>query len=74
MPLKWPGSRCALLPMTATIGGVSAPVVFAGLAPGYTGLYQVNAQVPPGIGAGNGVPVVITANSIASNSVSIAVQ
>jgi len=60
--------------LTATIGGVSAPVVFAGLAPGYTGLYQVNAQVPPGIGAGNGVPVVITANSIASNSVSIAVQ
>jgi hypothetical protein len=31
--------------VTATIGGIAA-VVFAGLAPGYAGLYQVNIQVP----------------------------
>lgn len=29
-----------------TIGGVPAPVTYAGLAPGYAGLYQVNATVP----------------------------
>jgi len=31
--------------VTATIGGLPATVVFSGLAPGYTGLYQVNVQV-----------------------------
>ena len=33
-------------PVTATIGGVNASVSFAGLAPGFVGLYQVNAVVP----------------------------
>ena len=36
-----------------TIGGSPATVQFAGLAPGFVGLYQVNAIVPPGIGTGN---------------------
>ncbi len=30
-------------------------VTFAGLAPGYTGLYQINVQVPSGLGAGDDV-------------------
>lgn len=29
------------------IGGLSSAVSFAGLAPGYAGLYQINAQIPP---------------------------
>jgi uncharacterized protein (TIGR03437 family) len=29
-----------------TLGGVSLPVAFAGLAPGQVGVYQINAQVP----------------------------
>jgi len=32
--------------VTATIGGVAANISFAGLAPGFAGLYQVNIQVP----------------------------
>ena len=32
--------------VTATIGNTPASVQFAGLAPGYTGLYQVNILVP----------------------------
>lgn len=38
--------------VTVTIGGVAAPVSFGGLAPGFAGLYQVNAQVPAGLPAG----------------------
>jgi uncharacterized protein (TIGR03437 family) len=37
---------------TVTIGGVSAPVLFSGLAPGFAGLYQMNVTVPASIGAG----------------------
>ncbi len=43
-----------------TIGGVPATVAFAGLAPGFTGLYQINAVMPAGVAAGASVPVVIT--------------
>ena len=34
------------------IGGQPAAVAFSGLAPGFAGLYQVNATVPPGLSAG----------------------
>ena len=61
-------------PVTATIGGVPATVRFAGLAPGFVGLYQVNAVVPGGVVPGPAVPLVITQDGIASNTVTIAVQ
>ena len=35
------------------IGGQQATVGFSGLAPGFVGLYQVNATVPTGLSAGN---------------------
>jgi minor extracellular serine protease Vpr len=38
---------------TLTIGGKSVQVLFSGLAPGFPGLYQVNAAVPAGLTAGN---------------------
>jgi len=59
---------------TVTIGGISAPVQFAGLTPGLVGLYQVNVQVPAGVTPGLEVPLVITQNGIASNSVKMAVR
>lgn len=40
-----------------TIGGMPAEVSFSGLAPGYVGLYQVNAQVPAGLSANSATPV-----------------
>jgi uncharacterized protein (TIGR03437 family) len=68
-----PLSRLIVYP-TATVGGVPAPVSFAGLAPGYVGLYQVNVQVPPGVTAGDAVPVVLSVGATASNSVTISVH
>ena len=35
------------------IGGKQAQVQFAGLAPGFVGLYQVNAYIPSGLASGN---------------------
>ncbi len=60
--------------VTVMIGGQDAPVNFAGLAPGFVGLYQVNAQVASSATPGNAVPVMVTVNGTASNTVTIAVQ
>ena len=58
--------------VTCTVGGVSAPVQFAGLAPGFVGLYQVNVAIPAGV-TGT-VPVVLTQGGVASNTVTIVVR
>src|ERR1019366_1371385 len=64
----------AVAPVTITIGGIPAQVVFAGLTPSATGLYQVNAVVPAGVTPGNSVPVVLTAASQVSVPATIAVR
>ena len=56
-----------------SIGGINAPVLYAGLAPGYAGLYQVNAQVPAGTPSGN-PPLQIIQNGVTSNTVTVTVQ
>ncbi len=56
-----------------TMGGVNAPVSFSGLAPGFVGLYQVNAMVPSGLASGN-QPVVIAVGGASSNSALLPVQ
>jgi uncharacterized protein (TIGR03437 family) len=58
--------------VTATIGGKNAPVGFAGLAPGFAGLYQVNVTVPQ-LNSGS-YPLVVTAGGIASSPVTITIQ
>jgi len=60
--------------VTATIGGFASHVFFAGLAPGFVGMYQVNVTVPSGITPGNQVPVVLTAAGQRSNAPTIAVK
>jgi uncharacterized protein (TIGR03437 family) len=57
-----------------TIGNAPAKVQFSGLAPGYVGLYQVNAEVPAETSRGVAVSVGIFVGELASNTVTIAVQ
>jgi uncharacterized protein (TIGR03437 family) len=61
-------------PVSVTVGGQSATPLFAGLAPGFVGLYQVNVQLPAGVAAGNAVPVVVSTANLNSNTATIAVQ
>lgn len=60
--------------VTATIAGINAPVQFAGLAPGFVGLYQVNVQVPAGVAAGSALPLVLTQAGVSSNTVTLAIR
>ena len=61
-------------PVTVTVGGKDAQVLFAGLAPGWVALYQVNVLVPPGVATGPSVPVVVTAAGAAGTPVTVAIQ
>lgn len=67
-------------PITATINGVNAPVLFAGLTPTLAGLYQVNLQVPAGVASGLVNQLAITAfdlqgqNPLLSNAVAVNIQ
>jgi uncharacterized protein (TIGR03437 family) len=66
--------QIAALP-SVNIGGQNSSVQFAGISPGFTGLYQVNAVVPSGLGVNNALPLYITdASGNRSNTVTIAVH
>jgi uncharacterized protein (TIGR03437 family) len=56
-----------------TIGGVPATVVFCGIAPGTAAEYQLNVNIPGGLGPNNAVPVTITMSG-STDTVTIAVQ
>ena len=56
-----------------TLNGTPTTVSYAGRAPGYFGLNQINFQLPVNIAAGT-YNAVIARNGIASNSVTIAIK
>ena len=58
----------------AQVGGRQATVHFAGLAPGFVGLYQVNVEIPAEVEPGPAVPLLLLQNGVPSNTVTIAVQ
>jgi uncharacterized protein (TIGR03437 family) len=43
-----------------TVGDVDAEVLFAGLAPGFVGVYQINAQLPGHVPLGTQIPLTIS--------------
>ncbi len=61
-------------PISVLINGEPVEVLFAGLAPGFVGLYQVNARVPQSISAGTEVNLQLQIGGQESNTVTIAVQ
>jgi uncharacterized protein (TIGR03437 family) len=65
-----PGSVVITNTVSVSVGGQTATPTFAGLVPGYTGLYQVNVTVPSGVSAGSSVPLIVSVagqNSAAIN-------
>ena len=65
-----------VLHVMVTVGGIEAPLQFAGAAPyAVAGLFQVNAVVPQGAPSGSAVPIVLSVGGVPSPSgVTIAVQ
>ena len=66
-------------PVGVKIGGITSEVTYAGMAPSWVGLYQVNARVPAGAPVGDAVPVVLSVTNpdgsvSSSNTVTIAIQ
>ena len=61
-------------PVTALINGQELAVDFAGLAPGYVGLYQVNVRIPAATPPGLGVSLTLKEGGQLSNTVSVALQ
>jgi uncharacterized protein (TIGR03437 family) len=63
-------------PVTVTIGGQNAQVLYQGAAPGQVaGIAQINVQIPTNITPGPSVPVTLAVGSTQSqNSVTIAVK
>ena len=56
-----------------TLDGNTVSVLFAGLTPGFVGLYQVNFQVPPEMTSGNH-ELLLTQSGTASNKTVLTVR
>jgi uncharacterized protein (TIGR03437 family) len=56
------------------IGNGSAEVLYAGLAPGFFGLYQINARVPANAPLGDTVPMQVSVDNFVSNGASITIH
>ena len=61
-------------PVTVLLNGTAYPAAFAGLTPGYTGLYQVNVVFPTTTPPGLGIPLTIMEVGEAANTVLVALQ
>jgi uncharacterized protein (TIGR03437 family) len=72
-PTALDGPATTLLAPQVFVGLAQAPVLFSGLAPGFVGLYQVNALVPAGTPSGT-QPVTLVMEGRRSNSVNVQIR
>jgi len=68
------GLEVAVQQPTVLIAQVNCPVTFAGAAPGFIGLDQINCTIPAGIAATASAPVVVISGDRLSNTATLAVQ
>jgi uncharacterized protein (TIGR03437 family) len=70
------GLQRLTLPVTATLGGVAAQVVYAGEAPFFTsGLQQINILIPENAPVGPAVPIQLLVDGVSTQSgVTVAIQ
>jgi uncharacterized protein (TIGR03437 family) len=59
MTQKRGGLDYAILQPSVSLGGADCPVTFAGAAPSFAGLDQINCRVPAGLGTQSAAPVVV---------------
>jgi uncharacterized protein (TIGR03437 family) len=59
--------------VTVTVNGVNTPVLYAGYG-GYSGVDQINVQLPASLAGSGTVALQVTASKIAANTVQIVIQ
>jgi uncharacterized protein (TIGR03437 family) len=64
----------AQTPVSGILNGIPIDAMFAGLTPGYIGLYQVDLAVPPATPPGIDVPLLLRQPGSDSNTVFVAIQ
>jgi uncharacterized protein (TIGR03437 family) len=60
-----------VLPVSVSIDALSARVLFAGLAPGFAGLLQVNAEIPRAVLPASNIPVTVAVGVYQSAQVAL---
>ena len=60
--------------VSVSIGGKNMPVGFAGLVPGYPGIYQITGTVPSDAPVGKNIPITVSVAGQTSAAVPVAVQ
>jgi len=68
------GLDIAVQQPTVTVGGVDCPVSFAGAAPNFNGLDQINCTIPAGVASSVSALVVITSGNRTSNTATLAIE
>jgi uncharacterized protein (TIGR03437 family) len=67
-------NRSSASAVTVTINGIAVPVSYAGPAPGYTGLDQVNVELPLSLAGSGESNIVLTVDGQTANTVTINIQ
>jgi uncharacterized protein (TIGR03437 family) len=74
MTEKRGGFDYAIIQPTVSVGGADCPVTFAGAAPGFAGLDQINCRVPAGLGSQSAAAMFVRSGARSSPVTTIALQ